>query len=234
MNKNVIYIGDNGHKTGFGSGSVFDSNANSIFCKLMKLDKEKEIIIVLSLKRGFLTDYENVLRFLLKYKHGYIVYVDGECRDVGTLIALGAKEIVMNEYSSLGQVDPSGKQGDGIIYSSFEVENKLEVAKADQYWKYFVKFSELNYNQGIKNLLFEELSNKKYPYYKKFTVQNMELELPIRKANKEEEKEFFSEKNSNVEQQGIVSNITKEENQWISKLFIVLICIAFYQFLFWK
>lgn len=241
MSNNIIHIGDHDDRmTGSKMKSrAFGNNVKTIISLLKKVNPEEPLKIVLSLTNGFLTDYETIFKYLKKLKSGYIVYIDGQCRDVGTLIALGAKEIVMNEYSTLGQVDPSGQKGVGIIWSSANVasdgskRNYKEIMQSRQYTKYLRKFSKMFYTNEMKEILESNFYNIESPYHMKYDSKDCtELGLPARVATQEEEKEFFTGKNTDVEKEASVVNYIQNDFS-PEKLFpIAAIFILFIMWLF--
>ena len=70
------------------------------------IPEDTTIKVVLSTNGGSLMNCEKILKKLLKHKGGHIAYIQKECFSAGTIIALGAKEIVMNNDSYLGKIDP--------------------------------------------------------------------------------------------------------------------------------
>lgn len=132
------------------------------FCKkIKKINQDIPIKLIISTRGGSLTSCEKILKQLKKHKSGYIAYIKNECFSAGTLIALGAKEIVMKEDSYLGKIDPqisaSSEAYPAIIFhnldekhiSSFNI-HKVNLSK-----------QVLNYTEEILNEIYPQDSNVK-------------------------------------------------------------------------
>ncbi len=65
------------------------------------MPEEKVIKLIISTHGGSLSNCEKMLNQLLKHKAGYVAYIKNECYSAGALLALGAKELVMDENSYL-------------------------------------------------------------------------------------------------------------------------------------
>lgn len=123
--KDVIYMVD---KNLFGSKSMLQklveaehdafSDTAILHDIIDKHPKDKEIKIVLNTAGGELTACEKIVKKLQKHPAGYIVYIRNECFSAGSLIALGAKEIVMTEDSYLGKIDPQNNGKPVIVYKA--------------------------------------------------------------------------------------------------------------------
>lgn len=87
-------------------------------CLLIDLIPQDQVIkVVLETDGGELMDCFKILRKLKAHHAGYIAYIRRECMSSGTIIALGAKEIVMTTRDSyLGKIDPQ-------VYNSTTGEN---------------------------------------------------------------------------------------------------------------
>lgn len=121
----VIYMVD---ENLFGSTSVLTaivktkhdafSNIATLHEIVDKYPQDKEIKIVLNTAGGELTACEKIMKKLQKHPAGYVVYIRNECFSAGTLIALGAREIIMTDDSYLGKVDPQQGSKQLIIYTT--------------------------------------------------------------------------------------------------------------------
>ncbi len=166
-NPNTIYLVDSDID---GSESVFKQlvtsrkdafSRPSIICKLIEsVPEDEEINIVINTKGGALVNCEKILKKLLKHKGGYKVYIRNECYSAGAIIALGAKEIIMNNDSYIGKIDPQNggsKEAQLIIHATLEdkyigPENIYKVKES----KYV-----LTYMDNILNLIYDSDPNIK-------------------------------------------------------------------------
>src|SRR3972149_11630974 len=93
----------------------------SLICKYINdIPDDKIIKIVINTRGGELVNCEKILKKLLKHKAGYKAYVRNECYSAGAIIALGANEIVMNNDSYIGKIDPQQDSEQLIIWSTLE------------------------------------------------------------------------------------------------------------------
>ena len=74
--------------------------------RIDKIPADQHIKVVLRTNGGALTSCEKILKKLKSHPGGYTAYIKSECFSAGTIIALGAKEIVMKNDSYLGKIDP--------------------------------------------------------------------------------------------------------------------------------
>lgn len=78
--------------------------------------------MVISTYGGSLINAKNIIRHLRLHPSGYIVYCN-EAFSAGSLVALTAKEVVMNNYSFMGKIDPIVGGEQQIIYNTFYEPN---------------------------------------------------------------------------------------------------------------
>lgn len=181
VNSNTIYLVDSDID---GSESVFKQlvtsrkdafSRPSIVCKLIEsVPKDEEINIVINTKGGALVNCEKILKKLLKHNGGYKVYIRNECYSAGAIIALGAKEIIMNDDSYIGKIDPQngGEQGQLIIHATLDdkyigPENAYKVKEARYVLTYMDNIISLIYNddcnvkkQVMKHMVYSELPHE--------------------------------------------------------------------------
>lgn len=178
----------------------------SLLCDLIdKVPQDKEINVVLTTNGGGVVGCEKILKKLLKHKAGYKAYIRNECFSAGTVIALGAKEIIMNNDSYLGKIDPQKMNTCEVIYATLpekyiDAKNIYEHLEAKYVLNYMTDLLKLIFNDDTnnyrstdqmnnitKNLIFSEL-----PHFKSYDFDNCKnlLKLNIRNPTKEEEKYF--------------------------------------------
>ena len=126
-NNNVILLFDE-HTRSLSDGN-FKKQSVSPFTELTSIlqaihnaNKSLPIKLVISTDGGNLINAKNIIRHLRLHPSGYTVYCN-EAFSAGSLVALTAKEIVMNNYSFMGKIDPiiSGEQQ--IIHNNFYQPN---------------------------------------------------------------------------------------------------------------
>ena len=77
------------------------------FCEVLdRIPDDKVLRVVINTDGGALSNCEKILKRLAKRKNGYVAYIRETAYSAGALIALGAKEIVMNSDSYIGKIDP--------------------------------------------------------------------------------------------------------------------------------
>ena len=74
--------------------------------KIKEMAPDRPIKLVLCTNGGNVVHCEKMLKQLRKHPRGYVAYIKNECFSAGTILALGATEIVMKDDSYLGKIDP--------------------------------------------------------------------------------------------------------------------------------
>lgn len=187
---------------------VFTAN-NSAFgkptllCNIIDdIPDNMHINIVLTTNGGAITHCEKILRKLLQHPAGYTAYIRNECYSAGAIIALGADEIVMNNDSYLGKIDP---QRGGIdkthcvisaqtldsnvdsrnIYSVTEARYILNHAK-DLLMLIYSSKQDNNASELMENVLMEMVYSK-LPHYKLFNREEcIAIGLNVREPSEDE------------------------------------------------
>lgn len=88
------------------SGTINDSNADK-FIKLLrkKQDKNKNCSLVLTTFGGDPDSGYRIIRAVKRYYDQIFLYIFGSCKSTGTLMALGADEIIMSDFGEFGPLD---------------------------------------------------------------------------------------------------------------------------------
>jgi hypothetical protein len=177
-----------------------DNNAFSnptIFCDLIdKVPEDQTIKLVINTNGGPVVHCAKMLRKLKKHKAGYIVYIKNNCYSAGTIVALGAKEIVFYKDSMLGKIDPQNSSHQQMaIFLNLDEKyitdtNMYDVTEA----KYM-----FNYMKELLDLLFPEVGNpirekvtecmlkSAMPHFKAFGFEECQaMGLPVREAQEDE------------------------------------------------
>jgi len=84
----------------------FFSRPERICAQIRKVPRDKPIKVIIRTAGGGLRQCEKILKSLRAHPAGYNIYIRNEVFSAGALLALGADEIVMDEDSYLGKIDP--------------------------------------------------------------------------------------------------------------------------------
>lgn len=169
------------------------------FCKYIDLvPKDQHIKLIICTRGGALSSLEKILKKLKKHPAGYTAYIKNECFSAGAMVALGAKEIVMNEDSYLGKVDvqiASMTESYSVIdyYNLDEKyitgDNIQKVKSCKQLINYTNDILDLIFGSNpelkegvMKNMVFSE-----YPHSKTFDFNDCQnMGLSVRRPTDEE------------------------------------------------
>jgi len=101
------------------SAGITSANADSLILKANKIEiRNKNVILILTTNGGDPAAAYRIVRFLQKTYDKLILYVFGRCKSAGTLIALGAHEIVMTDFGELGPLDIQLEKEDDLLHNS--------------------------------------------------------------------------------------------------------------------
>jgi len=181
-------------------------NPDEICNQIDTIAKDEIIKVILRTDGGELFSCEKILKKLKNHRGEYIAYIKNECFSSGTIIALGAREIVMTEDSYLGKIDPqmqSKKESEyyipAIVYHALDekyITNKniILVRICEQMLNYIDLLLD-NYifkdNEKLKKVIRDELIYSKYPHHRTYDFETcLKMGLNVRRP-KEEECSFF-------------------------------------------
>lgn len=143
-------------------------------CKKVKdMSPDKPIKLVLCTNGGNVVHCEKMLKQLRKHPCGYVAYIKNECFSAGTILALGANEIVMKDDSYLGKIDPqigsTSKSYSAVLYNDLP-PNCITDHTIDK-----VRLSEwvLNYMRELLDIIYPEALNAEESLVREKVVQNM-------------------------------------------------------------
>lgn len=167
-------------------------------CKLLrKMDQNKPIKLVLTTDGGNIYKCYSILHHLTTHPAGYVVYVKGSCSSAGTIIALGANEIIMDKYSHLSKIDPQSKRGESSIFYRIPDE---KIGK-DEYYSKMEAIVDINYlekrigeiipSQKVRKRVIKEFIHSYYPHNRVFYFDEChKMGLPVRRPRYDELKYF--------------------------------------------
>lgn len=106
------------------SGPITQDGADKIIAKILENKTRRSSgALMLTTHGGDPNAAYRIARILQRTYNGFTIYVFGLCKSAGTLLALGAKEIVMTDFGELGPLDIQIPKVDelnhesGLVYS---------------------------------------------------------------------------------------------------------------------
>ncbi|QKF94575.1 peptidase S49 serine-peptidase [Fadolivirus algeromassiliense] len=171
--------------------------------KIDAVPKDQHIKLILCTNGGALSSCEKILKKLKSHPAGYTAYIKNECFSAGTILALGAKEIVMKSDSYLGKIDPQIASSSDGTYPAIIYHNLPENCITDHTIAN-VRISKqvLNYTEEILDIIFgkensvrnrvkETMIYSDLPHSKTFDVKSCnDMGLSIREPTQDELKLF--------------------------------------------
>ena len=112
----------------FYNASLTRVNADN-FISLIKSNKQnKNVCLFITTNGGDIDCTYKITRYLIKQYEFFRLYVFGPCKSAGTLLALGANEIIMDENGEFGPLDVQVFSPDEFIQrsSGFSIYQSLE------------------------------------------------------------------------------------------------------------
>jgi hypothetical protein len=175
------------------------------YCQMIrKVPEDIPIKLILCTGGGSASGCSKILRTLKNHKSGYIAYVLSECLSAGTILAMGAKEIVMDNHSLLGKIDPTMFHGNenytAICFSNIDQKH------IDSHNAYMVNWGKYAINfivellglaldglpaEQSRDFIEKEFIYKETLHSKTFNYNDcMKIGLPVRQPG-DDEKYFF-------------------------------------------
>ena len=125
------------------SAEISDDTADELIAILSSIrEPQPNIALILTTPGGTADAAFRIARFLQRNYNKFILLVFGFCKSAGTLIALGADEIVMSDYGELGPLDVQVSVTDDLVSrsSGLYIEQALNVISLrtfDAFGQYF-------------------------------------------------------------------------------------------------
>ncbi len=105
------------------NGGLYRTEAMEVITQCSRRKKRENILVILVTGGGSADSAYRIARcFQIQYKH-FFLYVSGLCKSAGTLVAVGAHELVMSEYGELGPLDVQMPKQD----AAWEMQSGLTV-----------------------------------------------------------------------------------------------------------
>lgn len=172
---------------------------------IREIDPKKTIKLVINTAGGDLFACHKILDKLRGHAAGFVAYIKNESMSAGTIIALGAKEIVMNDDSYLGKIDPQVTQGtsvfpainyydldqfkDGSCLSSHTIGNYRTARNAMNYLNDLLKT--IIHDDELLKSISHHMVYSEQPHCKKFDFNECKsIGLHVRPPN-DDEKSYF-------------------------------------------
>lgn len=139
------------------SGAIY-AEADDILIPLVAQKKRRKNIVLMLTSYGGQADAAYKIARCLReeYKNGeFILYVDSMCKSAGTLIALGAHQIVMSDQAELGPLDVQVYKQDevGEFASGLTPIQALSTLRAESFKLWEDHFKKLRYRYTLSTRL---------------------------------------------------------------------------------
>ncbi len=127
------------------SASITDTNADKLIHKIKNVhSKRKNVLLFMTTYGGDPDAAFRIARYLKRKYEKFILFVSGYCKSAGTLLALGADEIVMSDYGELGPLDIQVSKDDDFRQSSgLDLQQALSVISSQAFEMFAYSFSEI-------------------------------------------------------------------------------------------
>ncbi|MEB3217367.1 MAG: hypothetical protein VKN72_14205 [Nostocales cyanobacterium 94392] len=108
------------------SAEITDINADTLINEIKETSPKRDnVILILTTYGGDPDAAFRIARYIKRKYHKFTLFVFGSCKSAGTLLALGADEIVMSDFGELGPLDVQVTKDD-----DFRSESVLDIQQA--------------------------------------------------------------------------------------------------------
>ena len=173
------------------NGSIKYCVRDDFYKIIKKIPGTTKINLILSTTGGLLSDCQNILKLLLNHPAGFDVYIKHYAMSGGTIIALGAKEIIMDKHSLLGKIDALHKQDEE--YSTHAIIRMDPNKKyKHEYSKYTINLIEYlvgltSYPSETKGKIKQEMLYSEYIHCRMFDFDEcLKIGLNVRRPKDDE------------------------------------------------
>jgi hypothetical protein len=188
IKKGIIYMFDEGNKTIFDNAEVYKT-------LIRQVPEDVQIKLIITTYGGSYIRCLEILHYLKQHKAGYVVYINKRCQSAGTFLALGAKEIIMDNYSSITKIDCQHYGYSTIYYEKMFLKSK-ENLEGNDILKSYESIDWINHlsdelRQIVSSDLYEKVKDALitscFPHEKCYYYDNcVVLGLPVRKPKDDE------------------------------------------------
>jgi hypothetical protein len=127
------------------NAEISNQTADSLIEEARKIpEKQENAALILTTPGGNADAAFRIMRFLQRKYEKVILYVFGFCKSAGTLMALGADEIVMSDFGEFGPLDVQIYKSDEFARSSgLDIHQSLHVIGIQAYIVYEYCFAKI-------------------------------------------------------------------------------------------
>lgn len=135
------------------SAAIANQTADLLIQAARKISKRQEnVVLILTTYGGDADAAFRIMRFLRRKYKKIILFVFGYCKSAGTLMALGADEIVMSDFGEFGPLDVQVFKSDELYRreSGLDIQQALDVIASQaftMFQDYFIQLIESS--QGV-------------------------------------------------------------------------------------
>ena len=136
------------------SADISSSNADHLIQLVSRIpNPQSNVCLILTTPGGSPDATYLIARCLQRNYKKFLLFVFGFCKSAGTLLALGAEEIVMSDYGEFGPLDVQVSVTDNLVGSSsgLDIEQALNVISARTFEAFEQYFTQLI--QGSQGLI---------------------------------------------------------------------------------
>lgn len=128
------------------SGEISETTADRLIHEARSIQEMQENVILILTTYGGLPDAAfRIMRFLQRKYKKITLYIFGYCKSAGTLMALGADEIVMSDFGEFGPLDVQVLKSDELYgrSSGLDIHQALNVIGSQAYTMFESYFVDL-------------------------------------------------------------------------------------------
>ena len=95
------------------SGDIEDFTVDNLIRIAKRSDRSKNVVLMLATRGGSPDAAYRMARCLQLQYEKFVIYIYGTCKSAGTIVAIGAHEIILSDFGEFGPLDvcPSGHGG---------------------------------------------------------------------------------------------------------------------------
>jgi len=182
----IIYMFDKTDElSSLTSNSVFGDELTSFYKNLIiSVPHDKKIKLIMSTRGGPTRNCLELLLCLQNHPAGYTAYIYDHSYSSGSIIALGASEIVMTKYSTLSKIDPK--------YDDYHDSSSLLFFERNAHLLLIIDtIKSLIKKPEVSDKVIKTMIHSPYSHEKTFTFKEcQEMDLNVREPNEDEIKYF--------------------------------------------
>ena len=87
------------------SGKIEDQTVDTLIGIIRQKDRRENVVLMLASRGGSPDAAFRMARCLKRYYKKFIIFIYGRCKSAGTMIAIGADEIIISDFGEFGPLD---------------------------------------------------------------------------------------------------------------------------------